>query len=373
MFAANTYKGIQSWQSTLRQTALSPTIYWALTKRNKTEKWLGDETSEYSEYLFYLRTKEMLSNGWLTFWEIFRPTQKETREYFKNQLDALNNKIVKKRVERFVNSFEKETNVNHYSPGMVFVKGGTFRMGSNEDNDEKPSHTVTVDDFYIGKYEVTFEEYDKFCEATGKHKPNDQGWGRGKRPVINVSWNDAVAYCNWLSEKEGLEKFYNINGRNVTMNWNANGYRLPTEAEWGYAARGGNKTHGYKFAGTNDKEELYKYCNYADKNTDYSWSDKRHNDGYIYTSPVGIYSPNELYIYDMSGNVWEWCNDWYSSNYYKNSPRNNPKGPSSGSRRVARGGSWDDVPYVCRVAVRNYGVDPSVSDDGLGFRIARTP
>ena len=229
-------------------------------------------------------------------------------------------------------------------------------MGINNGNsDEKPIHTVTVDDFYIGKYEVTFEEYDKFCEATGRNKPNDRGWGRGRIPVINVSWNDAVSYCNWLSEHEGLDKFYNINGDELKMNWNANGYRLPTEAEWEYAARGGNKSHGYKYSGSNNIDKVAWY--------------KDNSRGK--THEVSTKHPNELGIYDMSGNVWEWCNDLYYSGYYYQSPRNNPKKPNSSSRRVVRGGSWRNVPDYCRVSGRYYDY-PANSGSSLGFRIART-
>jgi formylglycine-generating enzyme required for sulfatase activity len=211
---------------------------------------------------------------------------------------------------------------------MVFVKGGTFQMGStNGDGDEKPVHSVTVDDFYMSKYEVTFAEYDKFCEATGRKKPKDQGWGRGSRPVINVSWHDAAAYCQWA------------------------GGRLPTEAEWEYAARGGNKSNGYTYAGSHNADEV-------------AW----YNSGE--THPVGQKKPNELGLYDMSGNVWEWCSDWYDSDYYENSPSSNPKGPSNGSGRVRRGGSWYYYAKGCRVANRS-DYDPSFGDLYLGFRLAR--
>ena len=258
-------------------------------------------------------------------------------------------------------------------------------MGSNNgDSDEKPIHTVTVSDFYIGKYEVTFEEFKTFIEATGyKTDAEKEGgswmWTGSKwekksgvtwrddeegnrrnstdnnKPVIHVSWYDAVAYCNWLSEQEGLEKSYNINGDDVTMNWNANGYRLPTEAEWEYAARGGNQSQGYKYSGSDNIDEVGWY-----------WSNSGNK-----THPVGTKQPNEFGIYDMTGNVWEWCNDWYSSSYYSQSLSNNPQGPSSGSYRVYRGGSWNYSPSYCRVANRDYD-NPSDRYNVIGFRVART-
>ncbi len=220
-------------------------------------------------------------------------------------------------------------------PKMVFIKGGTFQMGSNKYNDEKPIHSVRVSDFYIGKYEVTFAQYDAFCEATNRKKPDDEGWGRGNRPVINVSWNDAVAYCKWLSQKTGYE------------------YRLPTEAEWEYAA-GGGSTH-QKWAGT-DNESLLR---------SYAWYGANSNGK---THPIGGKQPNKLGLHDMSGNVWEWCSDWYSGYYYSKGPSSNPQGPKSGSFRVYRGGSWNDYATNCHVPYCNY-YTPTHRSYDLGFRV----
>ena len=147
---------------------------------------------------------------------------------------------------------------------MVFVEGGTFDMGSDQLEDEKPVHKVTLRSFMIGKYEVTFTEYDAYCQATGNSRPSDWNWGRGNRPVINVSWYDAVAYCNWRSQKEGLTSCYAINGTNVTYNAGANGYRLPTEAEWECAARGGNKSRGYTYSGSVRQDKLGVPCGVRD-------------------------------------------------------------------------------------------------------------
>jgi len=228
-------------------------------------------------------------------------------------------------------------------------------------SDEKPTHKVTFTyNFYIGKYEVTFDEYDAFCSATGKSKPNDQGWGRGSRPVINVTWWDAIDYCNWLSEKEKLPKAYDSNGnlldkdgRVTTDITKVLGYRLPTEAEWEFAARGGNKSRGYQYAGSSTVGDV-------------AWYDS--NSGGK-TQEVGKKAPNELGIYDMSGNVWEWCSDWYGN--YSSSAQTNPYNSTAGSNRVARGGSWGNNASFTRVAIRSRS-SPTNTGNDLGFRIART-
>ncbi len=219
---------------------------------------------------------------------------------------------------------------------MVLVKGGTFQMGSNDGNsDERPVHTVTVSDFYISKYEVTFDEYDAFCDATKRKKPEDQGWGRGKRPVINVSWDDATAYCKWLSDKTGQK------------------YRLPTEAEWEYAARGGAKSKGFKYSGSDDLDKV-------------AWYDSNSKSK---TQPVGGKAPNELGLYDMSGNVYEWVQDCWNDSY-KGAPTNGSawlKGDCS--VRVIRGGSWFNiVESFCRVAYRYWN---NYSLNYVGFRVVR--
>ena len=258
---------------------------------------------------------------------------------------------------------------------LVEVSGGRFEMGCSSEqsdcyDDEKPVHTVELDGFYMSKYEVTFYQYDKFCEATGRRKPKDQGWGRSNRPVINVNWYDAVEFCNWLSEQVGLTPCYRIyknkedpNSKSeyddlkwlVSCDWSADGFRLPTEAEWEYAARGGPKSRGYKYAGSNNVDSVAWYSGNSGA--------KPH--------PVGQKHPNELGLYDMSGNVWEWCWDWYDSDYYSKSLRNNPSGPEGGSHRVRRGGSWFDFARYVRVAYRGYNAS-SYSSSYLGFRLLRT-
>lgn len=282
-------------------------------------------------------------------------------------------------------------------PVMVFVRGGAYSMGDQfaEGNaDEAPTHRVTLNDFYIGKYEVTFGEYDAFCTATGRKKPYDNGWGRGRNPVINVDWYDAVEYCNWCSQKENLSLAYTIdktlqdtNNVNtaynkmplhwtVSINWDAKGYRLPTEAEWEYAARavasdsgkvrGGGKVRFGNGRDIIDPSEI----NFNATDTlkkDYSVVGKYREE----TVPVDDLSANGFGLKHMSGNVWEWCGDWYAEKYYSESDRKrNPLGATSGQYRVLRGGSWAFIPENCRLALRGWD-DPRFYDNLIGFRMVR--
>ena len=276
--------------------------------------------------------------------------------------------------------------------GMVWVEGGTFTMGSsNGENDEEPTHQVTLNGFFIGKTEVTLETFSKFIQATGYRTDAEKGgdsyvlrgigWEKksgvdwrcdtkgnkrpdsGKlHPVIHVSWNDAVAYCNWLSEQKCLQKAYSGSGNSITCDFNANGYRLPTEAEWEYAARGGKKSKGHTFSGSNNLDEVGWYGVFS-KN-----GNRTKDEG---TSVVGKKLPNELGIHDMSGNVYEWCWDWYEKDYYSSSPGSNPKGPVVGSYRVLRGGSWYFIAMSCSVATRSSN-PPDVRIYDRGFRVVRT-
>jgi formylglycine-generating enzyme required for sulfatase activity len=237
---------------------------------------------------------------------------------------------------------------------MIFIPGGTFTMGDvwgDGYSDELPTHEVTLSSFYISNYEVTQELY---LEVMGT---NPSYFSGDNLPVEEVSWYDAVEFCNALSQREGLTPAYTISGTSVTWNQNANGYRLPTEAEWEYAA-GGGSSNRTKWAGTNNESSLGIYAWYS------SNSDNK-------THPVGVKEPNSLGLYDMSGNVYEWCWDWYDSGYYSNSPSNNPTGPSTGSDRVLRGGSWGSSGATyCRVADRG-SFDPSVRGSYYGFRLLR--
>jgi formylglycine-generating enzyme required for sulfatase activity len=279
---------------------------------------------------------------------------------------------------------------------MVHIPGGYFDMGSSDGEDEYV-HQVYVNDFYMGKHEVTVGEFREFMRETdhrtnaekgsGSHIWDGKEWGLKKDaswlnsyfkqsdnyPVVCVSWNDAVAYCNWRSQKEGLTPIYTINDNVVSADFNAKGYRLPTEAEWEYAARCGGK--GYKYS-WGDGGPVGKHGgNIADeaaKRTFSNWEIwKGYDDGYVYTAPVGSFDPNEFGLYDMTGNVWERCWDWYDKEYYKNSPKKNPQGPSSGNSRVARGGAWYNSPIGVRAASRSSG-SPAYSNDIIGFRLSRT-
>ncbi|RLC50046.1 MAG: hypothetical protein DRZ79_05015, partial [Candidatus Cloacimonadota bacterium] len=242
---------------------------------------------------------------------------------------------------------------------MIAVQGDTFQMGSkNGKKREKPMHSVTVSDFYIGKYEVTQKEWKEIMENNPSYFTGDN------LPVENVSWYDAVEFCNKKSIKEGLTPCYTGSGKNIKCDFSANGYRLPTEAEWEYAARGGNKRQSATLSKTEDNK--YSGSNNIDK---VAWCSS--NSGYK-THPVGTKQPNELGIYDMSGNVWEWCNDWYDKNYYSNSPKNKPLGPKKGKYCVLRGGSWNNNASYCRVSFRGRDFK-GVSFNYYGFRLARTP
>ncbi|MCB0553230.1 MAG: formylglycine-generating enzyme family protein [Phaeodactylibacter sp.] len=255
----------------------------------------------------------------------------------------------------------------HATPEMLPVEGGTFRMGSEEYDDEKPVHEVALNSFEIGKFPVTMQEFDAFCEATKREKPNDRGWGRENRPAIYADWYDAIEYCNWLSGIWELEPVYQIekdkkDNNNmssfdkkkwlVTPNWQANGYRLPTEAEWEYAARGGKHSEGYQYAGSNELDEVGWYSGNSDSKT----------------HPVGQKKSNGLGLHDMSGNAWEWCWDWYGS--YPSAPQDKPTGPDSGSVRVYRGGSLLSSAAYARCSYRS-GSTPDLRSHYLGFRLAR--
>lgn len=220
---------------------------------------------------------------------------------------------------------------------MIFVKGGTFTMGcaaeqgDDCDDDEKPAHSVTVGDFSIGKYEVTQKLW---VQVMGGNP--SQITGDDNLPVETVSWNDVQEFIGRLNSMTGKK------------------YRLPTEAEWEYAARGGLKSKGYKYSGSNNLGDVAWFGDNS--------GGKSHQ--------VGSKAPNELGIYDMSGNVWEWVGDWYGD--YSSTAQTNPSGPARGSDRVLRGGSWGDGAGDCRVSYRGSDA-PGFRDGDLGFRLAHSP
>ncbi|WP_367391644.1 formylglycine-generating enzyme family protein [Lewinella sp. LCG006] len=275
---------------------------------------------------------------------------------------------------------------------MITVPGGTFRMGDNFGDgglNEKPAHMVTISTFEIGKYELTFAEYDRFCSSTSRPLPRDERWGRDQMPVINVSWYDAVAYCNWRSEQEGYTKVYRVeiekafDGSDEKVfyaDWQANGYRLPTEAEWEYAASWSNSSEkttrrtiraSERYAGTSSEHLLDDYANFCDANCSFRWKTTPRDDGYAHTAPVGQFLPNELGVYDMSGNVWEWCWDYFDEDYYKDSPKEDPRGSNIGGYRIVRGGSWRNLQPEVRCAYRQE-KSPGRGNFNTGFRLART-
>jgi formylglycine-generating enzyme required for sulfatase activity len=231
---------------------------------------------------------------------------------------------------------------------MVFIPGGLFLMGSKFNKDEKPKHKVAVDGFYLDKYEVTVAQFRKFCRAKRRKMPKQPYWNNENHPVVNVNWNDATAYAKWK------------------------GKRLPTEAEWEYAARQGDKRLYYSWGnvkpmrrnGGNIADESIR----AEKRNWKIW--KGYFDGFVYTSPVGKFNPNSFGLYDMTGNVCEWCADWYQADYYKNSPGKNPKGPDKGTHKVLRGGSWNLGPRQVLTTKRFY-LRRDVELNYVGFRCAK--
>lgn len=243
-------------------------------------------------------------------------------------------------------------------PELVLIRGDTFQMGGTKKADG-PIHEVVLSDFYLGKHEVTFEEYDRYCEAEQLEKPTDDGWGRGSRPAIYVSWHDAIGYCNWLSRRHGYEQVYSTDGAAVTANWEADGFRLPTEAEWEFAARSGGQDE--RWAGVSYEKGLYRFGNYDEGGE---------RDGYRTTSPVGSFQPNGLGLYDLSGNVNEWCWDWYDAYYYEVSPASDPRGPDAGQERVMRGGSWIAYANTCQTTHRRWS-KPDHRYNFIGFRVCR--
>lgn len=243
-----------------------------------------------------------------------------------------------------------------YEPELVKVEGGTYLMGNQESEymDEYPRHKVTLDGFYMSKYEITAEKFSMFSNIAGIMYAK----GSGKKPVSGITWFDAVMYCNWLSTITGYERCYKINrdGKKVIVHIlpDANGYRLPTEAEWEYAARGGKNNSPFAYSGSNDAREVAWFMD----------TGKRLHE-------VGLKKANALGIYDMSGNIKEWCWDYYDANYYENSPEENPLGPEHGSVKVLRGGSYNVHREMLRVNKR-YFMPEDERDITVGFRIVRS-
>jgi formylglycine-generating enzyme required for sulfatase activity len=255
-------------------------------------------------------------------------------------------------------------------PDMVRVKGGRFKMGGPLPGSASslPIHTVELSDFAISRYEISFAQYDRFCVDTNRHVPPDQGFTRSDRPATCVNWYDALEYCNWLSLKQGRKPCYTIDKGSQdpdnkndydenrwTVHWDrrADGYRLPTEAEWEYAARGGEHSKGFVYSGGNDLDKVAWYYNNAGR----------------YPLPVGHKAPNELGLYDMSGNAYEWNWDWSNGTYsWCEEIEHDPIGISTGSLRIVRGGScfFDEAGAL---VIHRKSTSPYSRLPYLGFRI----
>ena len=218
---------------------------------------------------------------------------------------------------------------------MIFVTGGSYTMGSEHgERDEKPSHKISVDAFWMAKTETTVGQWQLFCTSTGRAMPNAPWFGwKEDHPMVNISWDDAVAYCYWLREQSGKM------------------FRLPTEAEWEFAANGGTKGKGFNYSGNNIPDSVAWYGHKSSA-----------------TMPVAQKPPNEIGLFDLSGNAWEWCADWYDENYYQEKAVANPRGPSHGRFKVLRGGAWDIGAKNTRNAYRNP-LSPSSRNHNKGFRV----
>ena len=263
---------------------------------------------------------------------------------------------------------EKQTiTVNGVTFKMIKVEGGTFKMGAqspapngeNYDSEarswEHPVHSVTLDDYYIGETEVTQELWEAVMGTTiEQQRQKEQEYWEADLGLYGQGATYPMYYISWEECQEFIAKLNRLTGKE---------FRLPTEAEWEYAARGGNKSRGFKYAGSNTIGEVAWY-------DDNAWDGVGKNSPAYGIHPVGTKSPNELGLYDMSGNVDEWCSDWYGE--YSSFSQTNPTGPTSGSYRVLRGGCWDYSARVCRVSDRGVGIPDDRYYSG-GFRLALRP
>lgn len=271
--------------------------------------------------------------------------------------DSLNTRENLRNFLKQYNESEYEKMTKKYYPNMVSVGTGKFSMGSenSKEEDEKPKHEVSLDNFLIAHTETTFGQYYLFCLSTGKRLISP-GWGaEGDNPAVNLSWYESVMYTNWLNDQFHISNVYKLDGDSVFVDWKSKGYRLPTEAEWEFAAGGGEALKRFQYSGSDTINKVAWYG----ENSQYR------------THPVSLKAPNELGLFDFSGNVWEWCWDWYDEKYYQISQEHLPTGPNKGRMRVLRGGSWIFSANDCKITNRSRR-EPSFIYSGLGFRVARS-
>ena len=305
----------------VESTPIGATIYIDGKEIGKTPRYID-------EVLIGQRALQLVKEGYEEYSETVTITKGERKQV----KAVLNKQEVQQSIETTTTASEYQTiTIDGVSFTMKLVEGGTFQMGSNDsyaESDEKPVHDVTLSSYYIGETEVT--------QALWKAvMGNNPSYFKGDNlPVEQVTWNDCQEFIHKLNQKTGKN------------------FRLPTEAEWEYAARGGKKSKGYKYAGSNTIDNV-------------AWYTQTTNDKG--TKPVKTKSPNELGLYDMNGNVWEWCQDWYGN--YSSGSQTNPQGPSSGLGRVLRGGSWYGGARYCRVSFRGFN-DPDDTAYYYGFRLA---
>jgi len=267
------------------------------------------------------------------------------------------------------NGNSENLNVTKSDDNLILIRGGSFKMGSPESEKQRGEdeilHEVTLSDFYISPYEVTQEEYESIMNENPSELQND------KFPVESITWYEAIEYCNKLSEKENLTPVYKIDGENVTWDRSANGYRLPTEAEWEYIARAGTDTPFNTETSISPEESNY-YGHYP-----YGIEENYFSQGKLETKPgeyrqttveVDNFKPNKWGIYNAHGNVREWVYDYYGE--YSKDNNENPTGPTSGTLKVVRGGGWNDYAKHMRSAYRTSSV-PTQGFSNTGFRIAR--